>query len=79
MPTPIAWLPVSQHREQSVASPARAKELMETVSSALGRALTCCFSAPQFLWQDGKRVIVWPEDLAPGKPRFPTPPWRERR
>ena len=25
--------------------------------------------------QDGKRVIVWPEELAPNKPRFPTPPW----
>ena len=32
-----------------------------------------------FQWQDGKKVIVWPEDLAPGKPRFPTPPWSERR
>jgi len=31
-----------------------------------------------FQWQDGKKVIVWPDDLAPGKPRFPTPPWRER-
>ncbi len=29
-------------------------------------------------WQDGKRVIIWPEDLAPGKPRFPTPPWSQR-
>ena len=29
-------------------------------------------------WQDGKRVIVWPEDLAGGKPRFPTPPWTQR-
>jgi branched-chain amino acid transport system substrate-binding protein len=29
-------------------------------------------------WQDGKKVIVWPDELAPGKPRFPTPPWRER-
>ncbi len=29
-------------------------------------------------WQDGKKVIVWPEELAPGKPRFPTPPWSER-
>jgi hypothetical protein len=24
-------------------------------------------------------VIVWPEELAPGKPRFPTPPWSQRR
>ena len=31
-----------------------------------------------FQWQDGKKVIVWPDELAPGKPRFPTPPWRER-
>jgi ABC-type branched-subunit amino acid transport system substrate-binding protein len=29
-------------------------------------------------WQDGKRVIVWPEELAPDKPRFPTPPWAQR-
>jgi len=32
-----------------------------------------------FQWQDGKKVIVWPEDLAPGKPRFPTPPWSQRQ
>lgn len=30
-------------------------------------------------WQDGKRAIVWPEELAPGKPRFPTPPWSQRQ
>jgi branched-chain amino acid transport system substrate-binding protein len=29
-------------------------------------------------WQDGKRIIVWPDDLANGKPRFPTPPWNQR-
>jgi len=29
-------------------------------------------------WQDGRRVIVWPEELAPDKPRFPTPPWSQR-
>jgi hypothetical protein len=23
-------------------------------------------------------AIVWPEELAPGKPRFPTPPWSQR-
>ena len=27
----------------------------------------------------GKKVIVWPEELAPGKPRFPTPPWSRRQ
>jgi branched-chain amino acid transport system substrate-binding protein len=31
-----------------------------------------------FQWQDGKKSIVWPEELAPGKPRFPTPPWSQR-
>jgi branched-chain amino acid transport system substrate-binding protein len=32
-----------------------------------------------FQWQDGKKLIVWPDELAPGKPRFPTPPWSQRR
>jgi len=31
-----------------------------------------------FQWQDGTKVIVWPEELAPGQPRFPTPPWSQR-
>ncbi len=31
-----------------------------------------------FQWQDGKKVLIWPEELAPGKPRFPTPPWSQR-
>jgi branched-chain amino acid transport system substrate-binding protein len=31
-----------------------------------------------FQWQEGKKVIVWPEELAPDKPRFPTPPWSQR-
>jgi branched-chain amino acid transport system substrate-binding protein len=31
-----------------------------------------------FQWQDGKKVVVWPEDIAPAKPRFPTPPWSQR-
>jgi branched-chain amino acid transport system substrate-binding protein len=29
-------------------------------------------------WQDGKKVTVWPDDLANGKARFPTPPWGQR-
>lgn len=29
-------------------------------------------------WQDGKQVIVWPDEVAAGKPRFPTPPWSAR-
>ena len=32
-----------------------------------------------FQWQDGKKVIVWPEELATDKPRFPTPPWHQRQ
>ena len=31
-----------------------------------------------FQWQDGKKLIVWPEELARGKPRFPTLPWSQR-
>ena len=31
-----------------------------------------------FQWQDGKKVIVRPAELAPDKPRFPTPPWNQR-
>jgi branched-chain amino acid transport system substrate-binding protein len=29
-------------------------------------------------WQDGKRVVVWPDDLASGKMRYPTPEWSKR-
>lgn len=29
-------------------------------------------------WQDGKRLVVWPDELAAAKPRFPTPPWNQR-
>jgi len=29
-------------------------------------------------WQDGKQVVVSPDELASGKPRFPTPPWSQR-
>ncbi len=31
-----------------------------------------------FQWQEGKKVIVWPDELAAGKARFPTPPWSQR-
>jgi branched-chain amino acid transport system substrate-binding protein len=31
-----------------------------------------------FQWQDGKKVIVWPDELASGPVRFPTPPWNQR-
>src|SRR5580765_1831959 len=29
-------------------------------------------------WQDGKQAVVWPDDLASAKMRFPTPPWSRR-
>jgi branched-chain amino acid transport system substrate-binding protein len=29
-------------------------------------------------WQDGEKVIVWPEEVATGEPRLPTPVWGER-
>jgi branched-chain amino acid transport system substrate-binding protein len=29
-------------------------------------------------WQDGAKVVVWPDRFAPAKPRFPTPPWHQR-
>jgi branched-chain amino acid transport system substrate-binding protein len=29
-------------------------------------------------WQDGKRIVVWPDDLANGKIRYPTPEWGKR-
>jgi branched-chain amino acid transport system substrate-binding protein len=32
-----------------------------------------------FQWQDGKKAIVWPEELAAERPRFPTPPWNRRQ
>ena len=31
-----------------------------------------------FQWQDGKKAIVWPDELASDAPRFPTPPWSQR-
>lgn len=31
-----------------------------------------------FQWQEGQKVIVWPDELAAGKARFPTPPWNKR-
>lgn len=29
-------------------------------------------------WQDGRKVVVWPEGVATCEPRFPTPGWGER-
>ena|SRR5258708_3635044 len=29
-------------------------------------------------WQNGKKVTVWPSNVANGKPAYPTPPWNSR-
>lgn len=29
-------------------------------------------------WQNGKQVVVWPDEVATGKPKIPTPAWNER-
>jgi branched-chain amino acid transport system substrate-binding protein len=29
-------------------------------------------------WQEGRQIIVWPDEVASGKARFPTPPWGMR-
>jgi branched-chain amino acid transport system substrate-binding protein len=29
-------------------------------------------------WQDGVKVVLWPDRFATSKPRFPTPPWGQR-
>jgi branched-chain amino acid transport system substrate-binding protein len=29
-------------------------------------------------WQDGKQAVVWPDEVAGAKARFPTPPWSQR-
>jgi branched-chain amino acid transport system substrate-binding protein len=32
-----------------------------------------------FQWQDGKKAIVWPEEVASKSARLPTPPWNQRK
>ena len=29
-------------------------------------------------WQDGKQAVVWPDDVASARMRFPTPSWSQR-
>ena len=29
-------------------------------------------------WQDDKQVVVWPDEVAASKARFPTLPWSQR-
>ena len=42
------------------------------------RGFQIAHKAVTIQWQDGKQVVVWPDDAASGKPRFPTPPWSHR-
>ncbi len=48
------------------------------VEFAKKKGLQVAHRMATYQWQDGKKVIVWPDDLAPGKARFPTPPWSQR-
>ena len=36
------------------------------------------FTSALLQWQKGKQVLVWPENMAEGKPILPTPPWAKR-
>jgi branched-chain amino acid transport system substrate-binding protein len=42
------------------------------------RGFQIAHKAVTIQWQDGKKVIVWPDEVASAKARFPTPPWTER-
>ena len=33
------------------------------------------YKAVTVQWQDGRSAVVWPDEVATAKPRFPTPPW----
>jgi hypothetical protein len=67
--------------DQSQAAPAIAILDFNTVFGAFkvdADGLQIAHKMVTIQWQDSKRVIVWPEELAPGKLRFPTPPWNQR-
>lgn len=42
------------------------------------RGFQTAHKAVTIQWQDGSPILVWPDDAATGKPRFPTPPWSGR-
>jgi len=42
------------------------------------RGFQTAHKAVTIQWQDGSPILVWPDDAATGKPRFPTPPWSAR-
>src|SRR6185295_3592616 len=43
-----------------------------------GRGFQVAHKAVTIQWQDGKKAVVWPDEVASAKARFPTPPWTER-
>jgi branched-chain amino acid transport system substrate-binding protein len=58
--------------------------LAHTTKTVLGdfavddRGFQIAHKAITIQWQDGKQVIVWPDEVVSAKPRFPTPPWTQR-
>ena len=42
------------------------------------RGLQVRYKAVTIQWQEAKQVVVRPEEVAVGKPRFPTPAWSQR-
>ena len=43
------------------------------------RGVQIGFTSALLQWQKGKQVLVWPDDVAKGKPILPTPPWSQRQ
>ena len=44
-----------------------------------GRGVQTAHKAITIQWQDGKQVVVWPDEVAAAKPRLPTPAWSQRQ
>lgn len=42
------------------------------------RGFQIAHKAVTIQWQDGNKTIVWPDEVASAKARFPTPPWTQR-
>jgi branched-chain amino acid transport system substrate-binding protein len=42
------------------------------------RGFQIAHKAVTIQWQEGKKVIVWPDEVASAKARVPTPPWTQR-
>lgn len=43
------------------------------------RGIQTGFRSALLQWQDGKQVVVWPENVAQAKAVLPTPPWSKRK